>query len=166
MATLTDWTHRYPDHRESIAGQQLDPDGLLADERHVESFDLIMALCRHLMTAILVGHPAPIVAEMDARMRSPQVGDLVVEWTALNHRLDFDRRVKGFGYLLAIREEWFDSAAEWAAFEVDDPECATESNRATDTAWYVQYGPNPTDVCRWTNCQFVVVLADPDLFRS
>lgn len=159
-------TLTYPDHHEGIAGRQLDPDGLLSlDERALPCRLTLMAVAQHLRRACMVGQPAPIVARMEDRTRAVQLGDLVVEVTVgLSPRTDRDRRVKAFGYLVAHRDEWSDSEADWKAFAQEDPEWAFPDNRATDHAWYIQYGPDPADVCRWTNCQLMMVPVDLDMF--
>lgn len=41
--------------------------------------DLVIALARHLYTAIRVGDPAPVVQRMYRDVTNPQIGDLVVE---------------------------------------------------------------------------------------
>jgi hypothetical protein len=157
-----DWRSRYPDHHEGVPGRQLDDDLLSLDERAAAHRVATMALCRHLQRATLVGNPAPIVRRMWDRLTRPEVGDLVVETTL---GLQFTREhTRAMGYLLAAREEWYESAAEWAIFEAEYPEDAYEDNRATDDAWYIQYGPNPGDVCRWTNCEFMTVPIDPRMF--
>jgi hypothetical protein len=33
-----------------------------------------------------------------------------------------------------------------------------------DHAWYVQYGNDPGDVCRWVNCDFLAIPTDPREF--
>lgn len=44
-----------------------------------EAMSLIRRLADNLYAATLVGNPAPIIAQVSARMRAPVVGDLVVE---------------------------------------------------------------------------------------
>lgn len=115
----------------------------------------IYALSWHLQRATLVGDPAPIVAEMHDRMRHPQVGDLVVECTRGHYAAHAERGdwYRGIGILLAVQHEWLSTDEEWAA----DPDSAFEDNRAADEWAYVQYGPAPEDVCRWGNCEFMMV---------
>lgn len=57
----------------------------------------------------------------------PQVGDLVLELTRAAYARDQHSRDMGLGYLLAVVGE----------------------------QWFVQYGPNPDDVCTWENGMFV-----------
>lgn len=92
---------------------------------------LIARLAAEVWDCVLVGHAAPKVQRRFQRMSDPQVGDLVVELSALHH--DDPSRYQGIGYLLGIRYE------------------------AGGDAWYVQYGPSPEDVCRWTNAEFIAV---------
>lgn len=161
----------YPDHHEGITGRPLDPDGLLSlDMRAVPGREAVAALAKHLMTACMVGRPAPIVAAMGQRLRTPAPGDLVIErGRGMSRRSDLDTRIKALGYLIEHRDEWYDSAADWRAFELEDPDNATEDNRSRDHAWYIQYGPDPADVCRWTNCDFLMVpigLDDDTAWRN
>jgi len=179
METAIDWIRRYPDHREGIAGQNLvgtDAGAIVSLEDDAWPVrEAIVSMARHLWSAVHVGHPAPIVEDMRRRMDAPRPGDLVVEHSALatiaysperDTEERQDSRIKGLGYLITTRIEWFDSAADWAAHASEYPEDATEDNRSTDDAWYVQYGPNPEDVCRWTNCSFVLVPIDSRMFRD
>lgn len=128
--------------------------------------DIIIAVAVHLADATLVGNPAPKVARMNERIRSPQVGDLVVEMSVL-YGGDADRRSRGFGILIEHRDEWWTTDEEWATavaeYKADDPEW--DEPRSVDHAWYVQYGPRPGDICRWTNCSFIVIPTDRDAFR-
>jgi hypothetical protein len=101
---------------------------------------------------------------MYERVRRPQVGDLVVETSTL-YRAAPDGRLKSFGILLEHRDEWGETDEEWAAAKIED-DTLTEADRTTDHAWYVQYGPEPDDVCRWVNCSFITVPIDLDMFRQ
>jgi hypothetical protein len=72
------------------------------------------------------------------RMDSPVVGDVVMEVTSFFRlQRDAEYRRQGFGVLLGMREEWDQGRAE--------------------KAWYIQYGPEAEDVCRWVNCKFIAV---------
>lgn len=84
-----------------------------------------------------------------------ELGDLVVEQSTF-HRAEPESHLKGFGILIAERREWWQTDEEYATEIAEDPEIANEE-RATDHAWYVQYGSNKEAVCRWTNCSFLVV---------
>lgn len=148
---------------EGVRGQPRQSYLLSLDERALEHRDALMAMASHLHDACLVGEPAPKVARMYERIREPQIGDLVIETTTMNRR-DQDARVKGFGVLLERREEWWESDEDWSAAKAEDGSL-TDADRATDDAWYIQYGPEPADVCRWTNCSFITVPVDLDMFR-
>lgn len=151
----TPWRARYPDHREGVQGIDRADSAVNLDDT---TLMLVLGIAKLLRSSVLVGRQAPIVERIWARMEKPQIGDLVVEYTALSPReRPIEDRYRGFGYLLARRTEWADSAAEWAQFERDEPDNATEDNRATNEAWYVQYGPKAADVCRWTNCDFIAL---------
>ena len=103
----------------------------------------------------MVGNAAPIARELCARVTRPRLGDLVVETGA--HRGNADTRLKALGILLEHRDEWWETDAEWGALKSDDDQLE-ERDRRVDNAWYVQYGNDPADICRWTNCEFTAVL--------
>lgn len=165
---MTSW----PQPHEGITGTDR-PGWLLSlDEEAVPFRNAIIALARHLQSAVLVGNPAPVVRRMNDRMRHPEIGDLVVTNMALMTR-DLDTRLKGLGVLLSPgypgRREWFETDKEWAAFcareaaASTDPETLaliiSDENRTTDTAFYVQYGPDAGDRCRWVNDTCMMVPA-------
>src|SRR5215467_3292917 len=147
---------RYQQPREDVVGIDRTGDDLLSlDERAVAHWNALIAMAKHLRTACGVGNPAPIVADIGKRIHNPQVGDLVVECTRViwgHRRTSDDDRLKGLGYLVEHRTEWAHTDDEWQRALTEDGYEADE--RPTDEAWYVQYGPDPGDVCRWTNCDF------------
>jgi len=148
---------RYPQPREGITGTERTEDDLLAlDDKAVARRLMMMGTAKALYDAVLVGNPAPKVAEMLARMRDPQPGDLVMEVSS-SYRRDVDAKVKGFGVLVEHREEWASTDAEWAAEIASDALIDPDRDRFHDHAWYVQYGPAAEDVCRWTNCEFIAI---------
>jgi hypothetical protein len=154
---MSDTATRYPQPREGIAGTERTEDDLLAlDDKAVARRLLMIGTVKALHTATLVGNPAPVVADMYARMRDPQPGDLVMEVTGF-YRRDTDAKIKGFGILVAHREEWASTDEEWAATLAEEPDLIRDEERFHDHAWYVQYGPAAEDVCRWTNCEFIAV---------
>ncbi len=69
------------------------------------------------------------------RFHGPQVGDLVLELTRASWSRDPKLRSMGFGYLIGV-------------------------STGRDETHYVQYGPNPDDVCEWQNCMFIRVPAE------
>jgi hypothetical protein len=36
-----------------------------------------------------------------------------------------------------------------------------DTNRATEHVYYIQCGPAPNDVCRWTDCEFLALPIAP-----
>jgi hypothetical protein len=169
----------YPQPREGITGTPRDSDDLLSlDEKAVPRRFLMAGMAACIRTACLVGSPAPVVARMWQRMKDPQPGDLVVE-TSTIYRNDEDTRIKAFGILIAHRVEWDQTDEEWAgvieeeraaheeflrgpySHPGDGPFDPSRCERLTDHAWYVQYGPQPADVCRWVNCEFMAIPSDP-----
>lgn len=151
--------------REDVQGALRTDDDLLSlDERAMPVRKAIVVLARHLSTACMVGNPAPVVERMGARLRSPQVGDLVVESTTAMRQRN-DDWYRGFGYLVEHRREWWHTDEDWAHATAEDPG-AWGDERPTDEAWYVQYGPQPEDVCRWTNADFLVIPIDVGTFNQ
>lgn len=151
---------RYPQPREGITGTPRTDDDLLdLDDRAVARRLLMAGTAQAIYTAVLVGNPAPRVAALYERMSEPQPGDLVMELSSRGRRRsgqDVDTTIKALGILIAHREEWASTDEEWAAEAAEyghDP----VADRATDHAWYVQYGPAAEDVCRWTNCEFLAI---------
>lgn len=92
---------------------------------------LIARLAHETWQAVLVGNQAPNVKARYQRMSNPRVDDLVVERSAWlqKSRATVDYVTKAVGYLVAM----------------------------TDAACYVQYGPEPADICRWQNADFVAI---------
>lgn len=153
---MSETTTRYPQPREGITGSERTEDDLLGlDDKAIARRLMMIGTARALHSAVLVGNPAPKVAEMYARMRDLRPGDLVMEVT--HHGHDTDTKIKGFGILIAYRDEWMSTGEEWAAELAEDRDLDPVADRFHDHAWYVQYGPAAEDVCRWTNCEFIAV---------
>lgn len=147
----------YKQPHEDITGTDRTGDYLLSlDDPATAHREALIAMARLLREACLVGRPAPIVARIGERIHTPQIGDLVVEQSAI-----WTRPAEGFGYLIERREEYWHTDEQWQA----DLAAWCGDPRPTDEAWYVQYGPQPVDVCRWTNCSFIVLPIGDD-FRS
>lgn len=175
---------RWPEPHAGVRGIARDDDDLLdLSERAVARRRMMIVAARAFIDAIRVGNPAPVVQRLNDRFgarydsdddRGFRRGDLVVELTAL--RSDDTERIRtGFGILLTDRDEWWDTSAQWeAAIEVEriaheeaghkEPFDAVAScgHRMVDHAWYVQYGPKPEDVCRWTDCTFIALPTTAD----
>jgi hypothetical protein len=112
-------------------------------------------MAHHLRTATLVGNPAPVVRRISDQLRDPEPGDLVVTTEVLHGRRDPDSRLKGFGIFLAGRREWETTDDDWRQACLEggmDP-----VDRCTDDVFYIQYGQDPGDICRWHNSEAVVL---------
>jgi hypothetical protein len=157
-------TAEWPQPREGIVGVDRSSDWLLSlDERATPHRDAILAITHHLYHACLVGHPTPNVERMYGRITDPQPGDFVYVRDRAADR-DVAIRTMALGYLLTHRREWWESDEQWVAIKAERGE--TDADRRTDHAWYVQYGPNPDAVCRWTNCTVVAVPIDRGMFNQ
>ena len=149
-----------PQPWEDIDGSdRTDSDLLSLEEEAMPRRLLMVQMADALVSATLVGHPAPIVREMYERMSAPRPGDLVVEQSA---RRDPDRCYRGFGILLACREEWATKDEEWERYLQAEREASPDGTvfddeRIKERAWYIQYGPSHRDICRWENATFVAV---------
>lgn len=163
---------------EGINGTARTGDDLLSLEDEAIAVRKVLV---NLMTVIrkttLVGQPAPIVRDISDRMGHPVPGDLVVEASTTLHRQTGDW-YRGFGILLEHRREWWETDADWEvmvaqgradheeflrgpyAHPGDADEPWEPDERRTDDAWYVQYGPGERDICRWVNCEFMMVPTD------
>jgi hypothetical protein len=99
---------------------------------------------------------APIGAKWSKRRCEPRTGDLVYVVDALRHP-DPDTRQKGFGYLVVAREEEMYDDETWERiknqFRDDGPP-------PREPIFYVQYGPDPEDVCRWSNASCFAVATE------
>lgn len=162
---------RWHEPHEDIAGTVRDDDLLDRDDASLARRNIMIVMAKALHDALLVGNPAPRVKRMYDRFGrdNARPGDLVVEVSTLH-----DHEPRGFGILVDHREEWACTIEQHnEAIEKDrqdhieyhgnDDEFEAWA-RGTDTAWYVQYGTKPGDVCRWTNCSFVAVpMSDEQL---
>jgi hypothetical protein len=153
-----------PQPREGITGTLRDQDDLLSlDDKAFPRREMMVALALVLQRTTLVGDPAPVVDRIGKQINDPQPGDLVVETTSIG-RSDTERRAMGFGILLAYRDEWAQTDEEYNQ-ELADNGDLNPGWRAKDHAWYVQYGPQPDDICRWVNCCFITIPTDRDFGR-
>jgi hypothetical protein len=173
----------HPQPHEGIRGTDREDDLLSLEEAAVPRRMMMGGMAKCLRDAVLVGNQAPVVRRMWERMKDPQPGDLVIE-TSTFYRRDEDDRIKAMGILVAHRVEWWQTDAEWAA-EVEQERAAYEEFlrgsysqpgdgpfdpstcvRTTDHAWYVQYGSAAADICRWVNCEFIMIPSDSPVFRA
>lgn len=143
-----------------IRGTQLTGDLaaiLSLEEETMPARRALIIMSMHLQSATLVGNPAPTVARMYNRIKHPILGDVVVESTSGQYAAQHRRGdwYRALGVLLAQRKEWASTDDEWAAEVAEDPYLGDQ--RTGDTYTYVQYGPDPGDICRWTNCSFDMV---------
>lgn len=136
-------------------------DFLSLDERALYHRDILVAMARHLYTAVRVGDPAPVVQRMYLDIAKPKVGDLVVETSKGFYSPAAETRTKAFGFLVAHRREWCHTDEEYAEL-VGDGEYDAGDPRPVDEAWYVQYGRRVGDICRWTNCHFIAIPVGGD----
>jgi hypothetical protein len=156
-------TETWPQPFEGIRGTDLSRHWLLSlDEQAVPHREALIAMAHHLRTATLVGSPAPVVRRMSDRLRQPEPGDLVVTTEVMHGRPDPDDRLKGLGVFLAGRKEWAETDAQWEAYKAENYGGSTlaDEDRMTDTVFYIQYGPDPGDICRWHNSEAVVLPVD------
>lgn len=142
-------------------GTTRDDDLLSLDPRAVTHRNALIAMSRHLLTATLVGNPAPIVSRMYTRLKDPRPGDLVVEMSA--ELRDAQHRINALGILLEHRVEWQETDEEWEAIKAED-HFLTDVDRGAEDVWYIQYGSDAENVVRWTNCSFDVVPIFIDTF--
>ena len=72
---MSDTIRRYPQPREGITATERTEDDLLAlDDKAIARRLMMIGTMKALHTATLVGNPAPVVADMHARMRDPRPG--------------------------------------------------------------------------------------------
>lgn len=162
---------RYPQPHEGVQGSALGEEHLLAltEESIARRLEMTARMWQR-WDDILHGR----IADRDAlfeRMYNPQVGDLVVEQTS-SFRRNRDSQIQASGILLVHeRREWASSDEDWAltvsreeeshrgsglSFDVEQ----FASERFTDKFTYIQYGADPGDICRWSNCKFIAVPED------
>lgn len=153
---------------EGIEGQDLRHLGhllCLSDEAQAHR-SLIVSTAHLVMNACLAINPTPNQQRIDHRLRNPRVGDLVFEESSFwgsyrkGHPQEGNAWCKGFGFLIEYRYEWWHTDEVWEQ-RLADGEVYPEEDRPTDRAWYVQFGPEPDDVCRWVNCSMVAIPIDP-----
>jgi len=145
---------------EDVGGVDRDDWLLSLDDEALTHQDRLIALAFFLQDACLVGNPAPVVRRMYERIKNPQVGDLVVETS----RRRGGNSHMALGILLERRQEWWSTDEDWERSKRED-DALTDADRSTDDAWYIQYGSGAHDVCRWTNCMFIMVPAPGENFK-
>jgi hypothetical protein len=96
---------------------------------------------------------APCAQALTDRLIRPQPGDPVYATDSLRRGRSDDDRRKGVGYLVVQRTEWTHNDEQWA----EEGRHWNGGPRPTERVFYIQYGPNPGDICRWENatCQAI-----------
>jgi hypothetical protein len=145
----------YAQPHEGITGTERAGDPLLTEDGSMVATELMGML----YSAVLVGNPAPKVQEMYDRINKPSPGDAVVVFDAIYSR-NADNKHKGTGYLIGVRAEWGNTDAEWERDRAEDDSLTGADRWVEREAWYVQYGPEPADVCRWSNCRVLAIPRD------
>ena len=112
--------------------------------------EMMIAMGRHLWSMTLCAHQAPDGKEMFRRMNNPRVGDLVME----NGRID---PIWGLGILLAHRDEWACSDKDWEQWQADEPQAYDGERPIERRVYYIQYGSDAIDICRWANASFIAL---------
>lgn len=122
---------------------------------------------------------APCAQALSDRIVHPQPGDPVYVPDSFRH--DEDGRRKGVGYLIVERTEWRHSDEDWLNRADDEGTTAfqawtygeplvwnplTHPKRPKVDVFYVQYGPNPVDVCRWENASCNALPYGDDMMRQ
>lgn len=128
---------------------------------------MVRILARELHSATL-GHPGSRYQDIHKNMQDPRPGDLVFE-ESTSYRNTLDSTLGGFGVLLTKRVEWDMTDEEYAiqcglrdwedlkaGCSVSTPE-EHARDRMTDTAWYVQYGPDPGSIYRWVDARCIAL---------
>ena len=142
-----------------VAGVDRSGDLLVSlDDACMPMVDALGAAARHLLYATM-GNTHPAARAIFERTDRPGVGDLVVVRDSIGHR-DPDTRRRGLGYVVQERPEYATTRSVWERERAESP-YLTDADRLIEyEAWYIQYGPHPADVCRWTNCD-VMALPGP-----
>lgn len=140
----------WPQPNEGIVGTDRSDDLLLdTTESALGMRKTIMFLTYNLHRATFHGK--------GSQMENPIVGDLVVvtDWLPqIDHfeeKMPIERVIRSLGYLVDHRQEWWHTDEEWQQL-LDQYHYAPDEERPTDWAYYVQYGPDPKDICRWVDC--------------
>lgn len=159
---MTDW----PQPHESVSGIKRTRDDLLAlDEAAMQRRVVILQIATELWRSALNGAHTESGRALYERMANPRMGDLVVETVGMRTPLGRDsegdaRAVTCFGILLGERTEWACTDEKWREYQAEaesEGEPLPDDSRVTTEAAYVQYGPEPGDICRWVNCSLIAL---------
>lgn len=161
----------YPEPHEGVTGVTRTRDDLLSlEDAAIARRMIVMDIAETLFKLALAAPVRPLNGDVPAfdRIARPKVGDLVIERTSAFIR-EPEHRARSFGILLGRRMEWATSSNDWkmwlqqeaAACRMNGDEegalAVLKEERLTDHAWYIQYGSDAKDICRWTNCMFYTV---------
>ncbi len=147
----------YPEHHDMTGLDVPDRAGdpLVTGDQAVVDLLVRVAYNTHTRTGM---RSAPIGEALRDRINNPRPGDPVYVPDSLARRQDDDGRRKGVGYLVVQRTEWFHTEQRWADGAADE---WAGDPRPTDRVFYVQYGPDPGDICRWENARcYALPLGD------
>lgn len=145
-------TRTYPQPHEGITGTARTEPWLGLTDELIPVRQQIIITAAHLYETCIAGGSAPYVRDRFTRMIRPRIGDLVIEQSSFR---GYDPH-HGFGYLVAVQEEWICSDEDWATLLAEE-DALTDAHRANDTATYIQHGPAPADLTRWLNAGFIAV---------
>jgi len=155
---------KWPQPYEGIYGTDRTGDWLLSlDSRAAPHRDALVVIARHLLLATSVAQPAPNTLTVYQRITAPKPGDLVVEQSAALHTTRRPQREHGLGIFLCRRTEWAETDTGWeescaqVAAAWPDSAAALTGERYTDVATYIQYGPDPADICRWVDASVIAL---------
>lgn len=129
---------------------------------------------------------APCAQAPADRIIHPQPDDPVYVPDSIRRSATDDTRRKGVGYLVVERTEWFHTDEDWPAVgEGEDPDHKwaspfgewtdgeplawnplTHPKRPTERVFYVQYGPEPVDICRWENASCYAMPYGDEMMRQ
>ena len=100
------------------------------------------------------------------RCQKVQPGDLVMEsMRGVLSLRDNGCDPRAFGILLDRRNEWAHTDEEWQDYLTSEGHAADEERETRPVehdVFYVQYGPQPDDICRWMNCTFIALPTSLD----
>lgn len=123
---------------------------------------------------------APCAQALSDRINHPKPGDPVYVADSVR-RGDDDTRRKGVGYFVVERTEWWQSDDDWLTARDDEGTTAFEAwtygeplvwdpmthpKRPSEKAFYVQYGPDPGDICRWSNATCYAIPYGDEMMRQ
>jgi hypothetical protein len=148
-----------PVYLDRPTGTDRSDDPLMNLDPVTEPFKTALMRGQWYLTYVTGYAQAPIARQWSERMYHPRPGDLVyVIDRILGGPRDqgADTRVKSFGYYLCARHEPMYDPEAWAevADQYEGKPCPTEK------VFYLQYGPNPDDVCRWENAECRVIATE------